>query len=1191
VPRRNGIRSAVLALVLIAALPALAQAETVTVTTVADGNDGECADDCTLREALATSSDEATIVVPAGTYVAESASFSLTGSRTIQGAGAGATRISGPGRRVLMVATGAPTVTGVRISDGNAPGAGGGIHVASGADLTLRDSLVDHNTAVLGGGIYSEGTLTVERSLIQANDAEESAAPHGGGVTVNGGAATLTNTTISGNGADGSGGGLHVTGGGAVALQNVTLAENAAGAATPGHAIYQQSGIVTATNTLIALTEAGACRLTATIVWTAGMVQGADTSCGAADGNLAVGVDPLVSFLDDNGGPTATYALQAGSPAIDTGAGECPATDQRGYTRPAGSDCDIGAYEYDSVPAAEPVLLDGSPLDIWVDGAGRFQFRLDGQPDGVFYPPEANAANAGLEIATAGGHYGLGIGRIPVERPMVEVDGDEQSVTSTYRVGPDLLVVEQLEYDAGDQSVDVGYAITNTSQQSVDLRAGELADLYVGGSDQGHGVLAEATEFRFVGGRSEAGAISGMVERTGWDSFQEGFYADVFDAFAADAFDDTVVDDLVDNGVGVEWEISLPPGEEQMIAVQWRVGVQSVVNTTDDHDDGACLPAETGDCTLREALAHGLPGEEVLVPAGDYPLTRALEVNHSVTLVGDGAGVTSIVGSGDDRVLSIFSGDVAVSGVLLTGGDVTADGGLGGGVYVAPSAGLELAESTIGGNAAGVGGGIFSDGFLSVERTTIAGNDATGDGGGIHASGGARIQASTISDNGALGQGGGIYNEGDSLRLRNVTLAENQGSDGTALYHAPSSSEHVLELRNALIAASDGDGAACATLLGTIEATATIDEDGSCPGAETVDDVLVGELGDHGGPTPDHRLLADSPAIDAGEPEYCTELDQRGAVRRGACDVGAVEELATLSVRMNIRNDSGGAATASDLPVRVLRGDDDVAGSPAISNSDNGVPFHVGPGAYTVAAGTVTGYTSEISGACAPDGAIVLEHGDERECLVTFDDVGSPSAPQGGGGGDASPPPPPPPGGDEQELPPPVAGEEVNAEVARGTVKVRLPGSSRFVDLGDALQLPVGTIVDALKGRVTLVAAGGQEATFYAGIFKIGQGRGARPLTTLTLVEKLSCPRGRGASTAAKRKKKRRLWGNGSGKFRTRGKHSAATVVGTKWLVEDRCTSTLTRVTRGRVKVRDFVKKRTVTVRAGKKYVAKARKR
>ena len=94
----------------------------------------------------------------------------------------------------------------------------------------------------------------------------------------------------------------------------------------------------------------------------------------------------------------------------------------------------------------------------------------------------------------------------------------------------------------------------------------------------------------------------------------------------------------------------------------------------------------------------------------------------------------------------------------------------------------------------------------------------------------------------------------------------------------------------------------------------------------------------------------------------------------------------------------------------------------------------------------------------------------------------------------------------------------------------------------------------------------------------------------LTLVEKLTgCKSGKQASAAAKKKKKRRLWGNGKGRFRTRGRHSAATVVGTKWLVEDRCTSTLTKVARGRVEVRDFVKKKTVIVKKGKRYIARAR--
>ncbi len=67
-----------------------------------------------------------------------------------------------------------------------------------------------------------------------------------------------------------------------------------------------------------------------------------------------------------------------------------------------------------------------------------------------------------------------------------------------------------------------------------------------------------------------------------------------------------------------------------------------------------------------------------------------------------------------------------------------------------------------------------------------------------------------------------------------------------------------------------------------------------------------------------------------------------------------------------------------------------------------------------------------------------------------------------------------------------------------------------------------------------------------------------------------------------------RLWGNGKGRFRTIGRHSAATVRGTIWLTEERCDGTLTRVTQGVVSVRDANTGRTVTVRAGRSYLARA---
>ena len=168
-------------------------------------------------------------------------------------------------------------------------------------------------------------------------------------------------------------------------------------------------------------------------------------------------------------------------------------------------------------------------------------------------------------------------------------------------------------------------------------------------------------------------------------------------------------------------------------------------------------------------------------------------------------------------------------------------------------------------------------------------------------------------------------------------------------------------------------------------------------------------------------------------------------------------------------------------------------------------------------------------------------------------------------------------------------------EPVDGKVTIKLPGSNRFIELKAGQQVPLGTVLNTKAGRVTLVAAsnnsgGTAQADFYEGIFKVGQTKGKKPITVLTLVEKLDCKGSGKVATAARKKRRRRhLWGDGHGSFRTRGRNSAATVLGTKWMVLDTCTTTVTKVARGRVKVRDFVKKKTVFVKAGHKYVARAR--
>jgi hypothetical protein len=175
----------------------------------------------------------------------------------------------------------------------------------------------------------------------------------------------------------------------------------------------------------------------------------------------------------------------------------------------------------------------------------------------------------------------------------------------------------------------------------------------------------------------------------------------------------------------------------------------------------------------------------------------------------------------------------------------------------------------------------------------------------------------------------------------------------------------------------------------------------------------------------------------------------------------------------------------------------------------------------------------------------------------------------------------------------PVYHKTVVASPASGKVLVKRPGSRMFVEIDGSSSIPLGSTVDVKKGRIQLTSVpkkGGkpETATFYAGIFKVTQ-RGS--ITELRMVEALACGAAHAAAKRPRKPKKRKLWGDGSGSFRTRGHYSAATVRGTRWLVEDTCTTTTTRVKRGTVAVKDFVKHKTVLVKAGRRYTARRKGR
>jgi hypothetical protein len=186
--------------------------------------------------------------------------------------------------------------------------------------------------------------------------------------------------------------------------------------------------------------------------------------------------------------------------------------------------------------------------------------------------------------------------------------------------------------------------------------------------------------------------------------------------------------------------------------------------------------------------------------------------------------------------------------------------------------------------------------------------------------------------------------------------------------------------------------------------------------------------------------------------------------------------------------------------------------------------------------------------------------------------------------------------------PGPTNGEKVVIEPVEGKIRVRLPGTDKYVSILTLTEIPVGAVIDATRGKVTLTSIGpnGEEQTadFFAGVFRVKQKEGSG-LVVLELLDTNVCRapkkggKGRGAEASAVRARPAgggssgKLWGSGHGNFRTEGNNGSATVRGTIWLVEDRCNgTTFFRTRRGVVSVRDFILHKTLPLPAGKTYVA-----
>jgi hypothetical protein len=294
------------------------------------------------------------------------------------------------------------TVSNSTLSGNSAYGYGGGI--ANYRMLTVSNSTLSGNSAThRGGGLYNEGTLTVSSSTLSANNgsglynegtltvSNSTLSGNIGSGIVNFGTLTVSNSTLSGNSAYGYGGGIWTYSNQSVTLTNVTVTANRAnlyGLSYQGGGVFVSSGSPVLHNTLIAGNFRGATGTTRDDVSGALNASGDYNLIGdgtgmtglshGVNGNLvgsaAAPIDPLLGPLQDNGGPTKTHALLAGSPALNAGNPfQLGVADQRGVVRTGG--VNIGAYQASAsafvvtVPGTVAAVM---PFDVTVQAVDIF---------------------------------------------------------------------------------------------------------------------------------------------------------------------------------------------------------------------------------------------------------------------------------------------------------------------------------------------------------------------------------------------------------------------------------------------------------------------------------------------------------------------------------------------------------------------------------------------------------------------------------------------------------------------------------------------------------------------------------------------------------------------------------------------------------------------------------------------------
>lgn len=225
----------------------------------------------------------------------------------------------------------------------------------------------------------------------------------------------------------------------------------------------------------------------------------------------------------------------------------------------------------------------------------------------------------------------------------------------------------------------------------------------------------------------------------------------------------------------------LPFTPDTLAAWDGKLAAQTVTILADN------LDGADGQTTLREAVRDVGVGEQILFNVAgqiDLSLGAILWQNENVTLDGTGTDGNRIVVDGQNaaQIFNITANTATINNLTLQNGNNTT--GSGGGISHTGNGTLSLNGAIVQNNRAKWnGGGIFSQGNVALNATTVTQNQSNqGQGGGLVSRGNITLNASTVTQNSTTGQGGGISSQGN-ITLNTSTVSNNTASQGGGGVH------------------------------------------------------------------------------------------------------------------------------------------------------------------------------------------------------------------------------------------------------------------------------------------------------------------------------------------------------------------------------------------------------------------------